>query len=264
MSWTRILFALAAPGAASPAIMAKVTQLARAAEAELELFHCVFDEQMTRARRFGSRSIEEDTRFLVAQRRQQLEAVAAPLRAQGLRVRTSVRWDHPAFEGIVRQVMRRRPSLVVIQSSRRSRLGRWMLTHTDYQLVENCPAPLLLLKSERPYANPRIVAAIDPLHTHDKPGALDVAILDAARAVSEALQGRLHVYHACEPWRTLVRQSPELRRLARADLAEAHASYCQQAEARVNAGAWLSRAGRSHAHRGEQGRHRIAALCAGA
>src|SRR5690606_20420684 len=90
------------------------------------------------------------------------------------------RWDYPAADAIVRVVMQRRPALLIAQSQRRTRLARTVLTNTDWELIRNCPCPLWLSKCERIATRPTVVAALDPLHAHAKPAALDDAILRAA------------------------------------------------------------------------------------
>jgi hypothetical protein len=68
MSWCRIMFAVASPGAVVPSAISKVAQLASALNAELELFHCEFDPGVARPGRFGSRGMERDIREFVEQR----------------------------------------------------------------------------------------------------------------------------------------------------------------------------------------------------
>ena len=233
MTWRHIMFGVATPDRPEPSAMGKAARLASALDAELELFHCVFDPDVGRVPLIGWRAIEPDIRDTVEQRRRRLEAAAERLRAEGVVVRTTVRWDDPPYEGIVRQVLRHKPDLLVVQSTRRSRAARLVLTHTDYRLIEACPCPLLLIKTPRPYLDARVVAAVDPLHTHDKPAALDDAILDAASAVSQALGGELHVFHACVPWPVVAGRSGQLRRLAEAVQPEVSARYRETTEARV-------------------------------
>jgi len=232
MTWRKIMFAAAAPALETSAIN-KVARLARALDAEVELFHCIYDSDVSRPRRFGSRGIEQDIRELVAQRQRQLEISAQRLRAAGVRARATVRWDYPPYEGVIRQVLRHKPDLLIAQSTRRGRIARRVLTQTDYKLIEGCPCPLLLLKTDRPYTDSYVLAAVDPTHAHDKPAALDSEIIDAASAVSDALGAVLHVYHACRPWRSVVKDLSELRQVPEAIEADIYAGYCDRSEAAV-------------------------------
>ena len=234
MSSRHIVVAVGAYLTVRPRILAKITHVARALDAEVELFHCAFDSQPGKAIDAGSVTSDQQIRKLIELARYQLEAVAEHLRQAGIRTKVAVCWDYPSYEGIVREVLRRKPDLLIAQSTRHAKLARWVLTHTDYQLIESCPCPLLLMKSERPYTDPCIVAAIDPMHANAKPAALDRAILDNARLLSQALGGALHVMHACAPWPKVMERSPELRRLPQPVWAEVRAAYEEKAQSRVN------------------------------
>jgi universal stress protein E len=226
MSSHGIMFAVASPGGVDPMAMDKAVRLALALDAELELFHCVFDVDVAHPGRFATRGAQEDIHEFVEQRRQQLEYDAERLRSRGVRVRTSVRWDYPIYEGIVRQVLRHKPSLLIAQSTRKGHAARLLLTQTDYKLIETCPCPLLLIKTQRPYANPCVIAALDPGHSRDKPAALDDAILDSASIVSDALSGNLLVFHARTPWEYALRRSHGLQRLPEAVENDMYTEYC--------------------------------------
>jgi len=213
--------------------MNKAVRLASALDAELELFHCVFDGDIARPGRFGSRGVESDIREIVTQRHRQIERTAERLRAQRIRVRSSVRWDYPAYEGIVRQVLRHKPDLLIVQSTRKGAAARLILTHTDFKLIETCPCPLLLIKTAMPYSDVSVIAAVDPLHAHDKPAALDDAIVESAMIVSNALSGRLLLFHARAPWEDIVRATPALRRIPEMEQPDAQSAYCESVEVRV-------------------------------
>lgn len=225
MSWRHVMFSVTSPGGVGPREMSKVAQLTSGLDAELELFHCIFDPDVSRAGRFGACGVQEDIHEFVDRRREQLENSAERLRARGVPVHTSVRWDYPIHEGIVRQVLRRKPCLLVAQSSRKGRAARLVLTQTDYKLIETCPCPVLFIKSTRPYSETVIIAAVDPGRSHDKPAALDDRIIDAAGMIRDALGARLRVFHAGAPWEYAVRVQRELRDLPEVVKEDVHAAY---------------------------------------
>ncbi len=231
-SRSRVMFAVPSPQDIGLIEAEKVAQIAAALDAQLELFHCVFDADVTRSDQLPATQAQEDIHQCVLSGRRALERIAEHLRVGGAPAKTSVRWDYPIFEGIVRQVLRHRPRLVIVESSRRGRLDR-LLTHTDWKLIETCPCPLLLLKTHRPYAKPLIVAAVDPGHAHDKAAGLDGRILDSARLMSNALAGRLVVYHARTPWDEAIHIDPELRDLPEYRDEEIHRAYLEQVKTRV-------------------------------
>jgi universal stress protein E len=228
MSWNRILWAIASPGEIEtrPNTAAKALQLASALGAELEIFHCIFEAGLARPGRFASQGVQLDVREIVEQCHQQLEHNAERLRGHGVKVRTSVRWDCPSFEGIVRQVLRHKADLLIAESTRKGGAARLALTQTDFKLIETCPCPLLLIKTARPYHAARVVAAVDPTHAHDKPAALDGAIVEAAQMVTAALSGELLLLHA-RTWEDIARRAMALQCTGKALQPEASQAYCE-------------------------------------
>jgi universal stress protein E len=177
----------------------RAADIARRAGAELELFICQYDQYLSGERFFDSVGLQKARNTLLADCREQLEALAAPLRADGLRVDVDVRWDHPLDEGIVRQVLSSTPDLVIKDTHFHPVLKRSVFSNTDWNLIRSCPAPLMLVKPREFAARPTVVAAVDPLHEHDKPAELDRLILSQASSLTELLDGELHVFHSFDP-----------------------------------------------------------------
>lgn len=233
MSWHHVMFCVTSSVSVGPMEMGKVAQLTSGLGAKLELFRCIFDPQVTRPARFGIRGAQEDIHEFVDRRREQLDQSAERLRAWGLPVHTSVRWDYPIHEGIVRQVLRRKPDLLVAQSSRKGHAARLTLTQTDYKLIETCPCPVLFIKNGRPYSDAVIIAAVDPGRLHGKPDTLDGEILDTAGTIRDALGGELRLFHASAPWEYAVRMNRELRDLPEVAKEDVRAAYWNKLKEQV-------------------------------
>ena len=92
MAWSHVMFAVASPGGSEPSAIDKAMHSASALNAELELFHCIFDVEVARPGRFATRDVEEDIHEFIEQRQRQLERAVEPLRGHGVRMRSSVRW----------------------------------------------------------------------------------------------------------------------------------------------------------------------------
>lgn len=230
MGWKTIMFAVPSPQDVGLIEADKVARIAKAFDAQLEIFHCVFDAGVARAGDFAPGSGQEDIQRLVSTAEQELERIAARLRTHGVPVRASVRWDDPVHEGIVRQVLRHRPSLLIAWASHREPGAHLQPSHTDWKLIATCPCPLLLLKAPDPYAQPLVVAAVDPGHAHDKPAELDERILGAAGLLSRALSGRLETFHARIPWDEVIHMNPELYDLPEYRDEEIHRAYLSRVE----------------------------------
>ena len=56
--------------------------------------------------------------------------------------------------------------------------------------------PLLLVKPRQIADPPRVMVAVDPVHEHDKPAALDDALFRFGEALAHAADGELHLVHA--------------------------------------------------------------------
>ncbi|HUN75951.1 MAG TPA: universal stress protein [Steroidobacteraceae bacterium] len=245
MSAKRVMWAVATPADLVGGIADKVAQLCAAMGAELEVFSCVYDADIARPGGFASRGAQLDIQEVVERFHDQLEHNAELLRRRGLRVRTSVRWDSPVHEGIVRQVLRHEPDLLIVRSRRKGRVLRAMLTQTDFKLIETCPCALLLIKSSRPYAGSRVIAALDPTHAHAKPASLDDAIIQAARSAADALSAELVLVHARTSWEQIIRDQPDLQNISRTEQTEVRSAYWRNVESRVREVARRHKVGRA-------------------
>jgi universal stress protein E len=127
--------------------------------------------------------------------RSTLETLAAQFREDGIDVDVDARWDRPFDEGIVRKMIASAPDLVLKDTRYHSLIRRTIFSNADWNLIRNCPAPLWLAKSLDYMPPVRTLAAVDPMHEHDKPAALDTAILAAAQSVADLAGGELHVAH---------------------------------------------------------------------
>ncbi|MEZ5500492.1 MAG: universal stress protein [Steroidobacteraceae bacterium] len=196
--WKKILFAIRDPFDTDNEPLAKVADLAAAAGAELDLFHVAFSPVIADAN-LPQRAAAATIRDQVRTARAALEALASPYRSRGTVVHTSVRWDRPAYEGIIRQVLRSKPDLLAIDAQQRGALGRLLVRHTDFRLIELSPVPTLLMKSARNLRESSIVAAVDPEHSHDKPAQLDSDILAQAAFFEKILDASTTVVHVRRP-----------------------------------------------------------------
>ena len=192
----RILVAVKRLEARSLPAVLKAAQIARVSGAEVELFHAlsepVYLDLYPADQVGGARSKDQ----LLTDARRKLEAIADRLRVHSIRVKISVGWDFPAYEAIVRQALKSKADLIVVQRYGAKHTAAALMQLTDWELVKISPMPILLVKSPRPYRHPAILAAVDPSHRFGKTLELDRSILRAASAWSQGLGGQLHAVHA--------------------------------------------------------------------
>jgi universal stress protein E len=195
----RILVAIKDPSARSLPAVDKAVQLARAFGASLELFHGIADHVYTD---FGlpDEKLEELKNSRLVQNRAKLEAIAERARKAKVPVHTSVEWDFPPHEAIVRKAAFVDADLIVAECHAGRRVAPLLLHLTDWELLRCSPVPVLLVKNKKPYRNPVLLAAVDPLHANAKPTQLDDEILRAALTFRRAMRGSLHAVNAFVPF----------------------------------------------------------------
>lgn len=184
------------PGSDSQPALDKALQLARYADSELELMSSDYNAYLEDGYYFDPVQAQKLRYEHGDQHMQELEALAQPLRDQGLEVTVTTAWGNPPYEEIVSRVRDTEPSLVVKSTSSHHKVDRLFLSNEDWELVRYCPAPLLLVKNKQWASNPVFLAAVDPDHLHDKPAALDNKIVGSALALSAISGGDVHLFHS--------------------------------------------------------------------
>lgn len=173
--------------------------LAKHIDAELELLLCYYNEYLTDGLVGSYPSLENVQEDILTGLKKRLESLAEPLRKSGLVVNATSTWDHPLFEGIVRHAIACDADIVFKDTHHHSALRRALLTNTDWNLIRTCPVPLWLVKPQQFAKKPTFIAAIDPLHEHDKPAALDDEILVTTKALAEATSADVRAFHSYDP-----------------------------------------------------------------
>jgi universal stress protein E len=181
-------------------VIERAAWLAERTGAALQLFACVYDANIDAGRVATVWIPDAGAREkLLLRHRRGLEQLAVPLRERGLSVTVDVAWDYPLADVLVKRAAAERPWLVAKGAHHHNLVQRTLLTNTDWQLVRECPVPLLLVKRPAVAARPVVLAAVDPLHVHDKPAVLDDAIYKFAAALCNSSGGTLHLVHAAAP-----------------------------------------------------------------
>lgn len=132
---------------------------------------------------------------VLAAHRTALERCVERAGALGVTATFECLWGTPFHELAVERVRALKPSLVMKQSVHHNRVERTLFTGSDWHLIRDCPAPLLLVKDPARLATPRILVCVDPQHLHDKPAALDHQLLRSASLLREQLGGDVHALH---------------------------------------------------------------------
>ena len=127
-----------------------------------------------------------------------VEQFAAQIRGDDLEVTTSVLRERPLTDTVLQLASSLTPKIITKSTRYHSEAERSAMVDSDWQLMRMCPFPLWFVKAEEMPDKPKVVAAVDPSHAHDKPAALDYEIVRSANAVAEATGGSTHLLHVYE------------------------------------------------------------------
>ena len=192
-----IMVAVRDLGDSSRRLLRKAAGLARSRGCDVELVHIV---ALPFAPSVNLRApVRQAAKEIVDDCMRRLARLAKSPELRGITARTIVAWDYPAADGLVRQVLRRRPQMLLAESQRHARLARPFMSNTDWELIRKCPCPLWLSKSHVAERAGPIIAALDPLHAHAKPASLDSLILRQAVDAAGERPARLIAFHAYAP-----------------------------------------------------------------
>ncbi|MDZ7643070.1 MAG: universal stress protein [Woeseiaceae bacterium] len=188
------------PDHPAQAAVARAAWLATATGAALELLVVYYNEYVLGHPLFEQDLLEKARDEAMAAIREKLEAQAAGIASKhGIDVSATVTWDHPLHEGIVRHAIATGADLVVKETQQQSGHKPRFLSNEDWNLIRTCPGLLWIVRRDDMPKRVRLIAAVDPLHQHDKPAALDEAILKAGGAIAGATGSELHAFHAFDP-----------------------------------------------------------------
>lgn len=171
--------------------------LAKACGARLELLVCEYDSALEHNPVFDAQALISVREALLSSLRQKLEELAAPLREEGLEVATHVSWGKPAEQIILQRVAEVQPDILFKSTHHHNTLQR-LFGNSSWQLLRHCPVPLWLVQHTA-WQGQRLCAALDPLHSADKPAALDHQLIAATRLLGSTLNMQAHYLHTYAP-----------------------------------------------------------------
>ena len=169
---------------------------------ELHVFSAVYEPMLEGY--LGNKEIYEPLRSrVVRDYRERVAGLARAAESWGVKATGNAVWAHPVGRAVADEVAARGIDLVVVAPSPLQQGGDVAssgLSHGVWQLVTGCPVPILVVKSDGQAPYRRIVAAVDPFHTHAKPAALDNEILRVAKMLqAQAGSATLTVVHCYAP-----------------------------------------------------------------
>ena len=141
----------------------------------------------------GKTRQERARKKLLTQRRSEIQALIRRFKPAGLKVSSCVVWEKNVRHWVVGQC-ERDPYALVVKTGHRSETFRY--SSTDWQLLRECPAPVMIVAETTWRKSKPIVAAVDLGSKSRIKHKLNQLVIDTAKQYAEALGCELYVLHA--------------------------------------------------------------------
>lgn len=125
----------------------------------------------------------------------EMDALAETAKAVGVVVHKTTSSARSDADMVLARAAKTDPVFVVKGTHFHSPSERASLRDIDWQLIRELDTPLWFVKPDDWKDLPVIVAAVDPLHSHDKPASLDRKIVKFAKTIAAQCGGSLQVVH---------------------------------------------------------------------
>jgi universal stress protein E len=180
-------------------LIRRAGELAHRFDASVVLFDCVHNRFVSRRYFPEEPTLAHARETLVRQHGERMRRLAAKLVGEGVEVSVDAAWDGTLNDGVIKAASRHQADWILVSVRLHPVHRTPMFSEADWQLIRHAPCPLLFVQP-RPWSSPvRVVAAVDPLQAHGKPGGLDRRILEAGACICRHGGGHLHVFHAFTP-----------------------------------------------------------------
>lgn len=198
MSEKRKILVVIEPDNHPRVVVQRASRLAELTGSDLHLVLCDPDINALSLGIFVSNEARDIAQHIRDAQAEMIEEVAQPARDRGISVTTDVLEERPAADALLQLALDMEPLYVVKGTEYHSVAERAIFVDTDWQLIRTCPFPLWLVKDREFAEKPFIVAAVDPVHSHDKPAELDQIIIERAKAIGDPADGDVHLFHTYE------------------------------------------------------------------
>jgi universal stress protein E len=179
-----------------PAI-ARARALAENGGGTIDLFVCEYLQWLAGDLIFTAETVDGTREEYLAQLAAWAEELGKSLQADGLAVTVQTAWHSPRYEALLEYAASVDAGWVIRIASNRSKLERWLLSATDWELIRQAKQRLWLVKAEQAHLDElRVLVAVDPTHREDPELARDRHLLETSLNLCEELGAELHVFHA--------------------------------------------------------------------
>ena len=195
----KLLLVVIDPARETQPALERAAWLARRNGAALELLVCEYHALLEASALLSTASREKTRQRLLQERRDWLESLAQPLRDEGLRVQTHACWGRPLHQQVQQRINMLQPDCLFMTASDQGPLRQLLLSNSYWEMIRHATVPLWLVHHGVIRRYQRLCAAVDPLHSFDKPAALDHRMLATASQLAQQLGLEAHALHCLAP-----------------------------------------------------------------
>lgn len=125
-----------------------------------------------------------------------LEELSAVLTGEGFSVSSQQAWRSNMHNTIITEQQAEGCGLVIKQHLPDNPLKRALLTPDDWKLLRYCPSPVLMVKTDRPWTEGIVLAAVDVGNADYEHKTLHAGIISHGFDIAGLAKGKLHVLSA--------------------------------------------------------------------
>ena len=125
-----------------------------------------------------------------------LESYVSEAEKQGIEISTEVHWQKNLHNAVMASLNTNDFDLVIKGTKPHKGIIDRVFTHSDWNLLRHCPAPVLLVKSPKPWANNRILASLDATSHDEGHRLINENILDFAEHLADHFSTDLHLVNS--------------------------------------------------------------------
>ncbi|GAC1031091.1 universal stress protein [Pseudomonas sp. No.21] len=125
-----------------------------------------------------------------------LADLSGSLASEGYSVTTQQAWNENLHQTVIAVQQAEGCGLVIKQHVPDNPLKRFLLTPDDWKLLRYCPGPVLMVKTDSPWTNGVILAAVDVGNSDGEHRTLHASIISHGYDIAGLAKGTLHVISA--------------------------------------------------------------------
>lgn len=125
-----------------------------------------------------------------------IDDLRSELEQDGITASVEQDWFQSVHQTVIRAQQARNCDLVIKQHLPDNPLKKALLTPDDWKLLRYCPSPVLMVKTDRPWAGGVILAAVDAGNSDGEHKALHYELVQHGYGIASLARGHLHVITA--------------------------------------------------------------------